>query len=365
MKTKCLQALLLAVICTFLASCCPGRCFKGMDVDRDGVPCADNCPQVYNPEQADYDDDGIGDVCDNCPYISNRGQEDEDCDGIGNPCEDYEITSETDYPSTVRPGEPFWDKICITNNSDAAITTVKPDCYNITTRWRNLGDKKPVVTRCRYKAYGIPTDLVTLDSGEDFCVWCDLSQTVAPSLLTSGNSYKIDYWYSNWLQDRAYDFLNEECTIAPEPCYPHIWIGWMKSHPERIVRVVGTSVAQKAADISFDSARWVTEWAEIKGPPISAQISNIEDHDVRDVVPSTILLNGTVKIIPGSERVSGGVLTVEFNGSEAIRSLGTVVPGTVYPTVQGRFKKGDDVFSGQGRVEIISRKAEPESHASN
>jgi hypothetical protein len=95
------------------------------------------------------------------------------------------------------------------------------------------------------------------------------------------------------------------------------------------------------------------------------EISKIEDHDVCDVVPSTILLNGTVKIIPGSERISGGVLTVELKVSEAIQSLGTAVPGSAYPMVQGRFKKGDDVFSGQGRVEIISIKTQPESQTSN
>ncbi|MBP6054937.1 MAG: T9SS type A sorting domain-containing protein [Cytophagaceae bacterium] len=35
------------------------------DVDKDGVPDdADNCPKNYNPDQADADKDGIGDVCD-------------------------------------------------------------------------------------------------------------------------------------------------------------------------------------------------------------------------------------------------------------------------------------------------------------
>jgi len=89
--------------------------------------CADNCPDVENPDQEDIDDDGIGDACDvcpadpdndsdedgvctlicigdgcveapcegeddedcedNCPDVSNPDQLDSDLDGIGDACE--------------------------------------------------------------------------------------------------------------------------------------------------------------------------------------------------------------------------------------------------------------------------------------
>ncbi len=36
-----------------------------VDTDSDGIPDAeDNCPSIYNPDQADFDSDGLGDVCD-------------------------------------------------------------------------------------------------------------------------------------------------------------------------------------------------------------------------------------------------------------------------------------------------------------
>jgi parallel beta-helix repeat protein/YD repeat-containing protein len=70
------------------------------DTDNDGVAnSADNCPNVYNPDQADMDGDGIGDVCDsdldgdgiandvdNCPTVPNPGQEDAYGYGFGDAC---------------------------------------------------------------------------------------------------------------------------------------------------------------------------------------------------------------------------------------------------------------------------------------
>ena len=82
-------------------------CYDSSDLDGDGIGnSCDNCPEAYNPEQGDYDNDGIGDVCsldddsdtvldidDNCPFVGNPGQEDGDEDGVGDVCdtcpEDY------------------------------------------------------------------------------------------------------------------------------------------------------------------------------------------------------------------------------------------------------------------------------------
>uniref|UniRef100_A0A7N9AUD5 Thrombospondin 1b n=1 Tax=Mastacembelus armatus TaxID=205130 RepID=A0A7N9AUD5_9TELE len=57
------------------------------DDDNDDIPDdRDNCPFVYNPRQYDYDHDDVGDRCDNCPYNSNPDQTDTDNNGEGDAC---------------------------------------------------------------------------------------------------------------------------------------------------------------------------------------------------------------------------------------------------------------------------------------
>ncbi len=59
-----------------------------LDSDGDAIVNADdNCPDAYNPDQADYDNDGVGDMCDNCPTVPNWYQADADGDGFGDLCD--------------------------------------------------------------------------------------------------------------------------------------------------------------------------------------------------------------------------------------------------------------------------------------
>src|SRR5690606_20685648 len=49
--------------------------------------CLDNCPLVFNPDQGDFDGDGVGDACDNCIWTYNPDQSDTKGDELGDACQ--------------------------------------------------------------------------------------------------------------------------------------------------------------------------------------------------------------------------------------------------------------------------------------
>lgn len=64
--------------------------------DSVGDVC-DNCPEVQNPHQEDFDEDEVGDACDNCPINPNTDQADSDEDGVGNVCDNCVIPNEAEW----------------------------------------------------------------------------------------------------------------------------------------------------------------------------------------------------------------------------------------------------------------------------
>lgn len=117
------------------------------DADNDGEPdSSDNCPNIANPSQADADNDNIGDICDNdidgdgvansgdnCPTVANSNQADADGDGIGNACDpvnnpdtdrDGIVDAEDNCPGVANPDQADTDN---DNIGDACDTVTNPN----------------------------------------------------------------------------------------------------------------------------------------------------------------------------------------------------------------------------------------------
>lgn len=66
--------------------------------------CDDNCPGVFNPTQADADGDGIADACDNCPNAANPSQTNSDGDTLGDACDNCPTIDNEDQTDTDNDG---------------------------------------------------------------------------------------------------------------------------------------------------------------------------------------------------------------------------------------------------------------------
>jgi hypothetical protein len=197
-----------------------------IDSDNDGVlDWADNCPNVANTDQADFDDDGIGDACeededndnvpdeaDNCPSVANPDQGNLDGDSEGDACDsdrdgDGSLNEQDCGPddATVYPNGP---EICdgIDNNCDDAIDGENAQgCRNHYVD----EDKDGVGALATARCLCAPSDTHTTEFGGD----CDDSNsTISPWAIESCND--ADDNCNNLVDDGCDDDKDGWCDSA-------------------------------------------------------------------------------------------------------------------------------------------------------
>ncbi len=125
--------------------------WKDTDPDNDGVKNGDNCPDKYNPNQQNSDNDNIGDACDNCIHVTNQDQRDTDGDGIGDACDDDDdnddvLDKDDNCPLNHNPNQEDTDGDGIGDVCDSVDNNAKPN-LRLSGLIVKVGDKT-------YKEYG-------------------------------------------------------------------------------------------------------------------------------------------------------------------------------------------------------------------
>lgn len=184
---------------------------SGLDGDGDGVDDAlDNCPAIYNPNQADLDQDYLGDVCDpdldgdgvlngldcnpNDPTVHPGANErcgnlvDDDCDGGTDEenawdCTDYFVDGDGDGAGTTSSGR------CLCAPDSVNSVKVAGDCDDANAAISPLA---PEVCDDTDNNCNLLTDEGCDDDGDG---WCDADMTVVgtPAVCPHGGGDCYDY----------------------------------------------------------------------------------------------------------------------------------------------------------------------------
>ena len=338
------------------------------DCDGDGVADIafagfrgpDNCRFTRNADQADSDNDGVGDACDNCPSVANTDQasDPENPNGVGLACRtERQITLESKAPPVVLPGEPVPVTVSVTFTcTTGTCLTFCPSVYNLDFIITDSEGQELEQTRIWEGPPVHTTNDARVTTGTTTCsVDVDLSEFY---VFEPNTTYTVEAIYHNHAKATVGNYIT----------------GYIVTQPQTIT--VGQTVTTLDATLAVrPEALGITFTSTPIPSTLHGVLCNIPGHLVTEVDRGTVRLNGS--LVPLSSRLllvapdgcTGRALDFEFDMAAVIASVqaqaghpltigtgetlklaGRLVSGTAFTAV---FSAGDSVLIDKGPVDLI------------
>ena len=322
-------------------------------------------PNVFNANQADFDGDGLGDLCDPSPigaaFTETNGQPDPKV-----------VTTDTTVTAIPNNGPIFVTATVIFQRVDQdgdrvpdKYFAVHPDAFNVFLDVVNTpsGGGTPVVLHvnriAEAPALHIPNSLIEIPGGAGtpcppgttqvatgqaapFNTACQASTVIE---LTDGRTgfvagtLAITPTYFNFIKDPEYNAVATPenptvCTTEAQGCFSPVWMG-VAPGPTQVVTVTGgTAPAELTAQGSVSPPTWDLRW-DTQGATgfVDLYVGNLTGVcpagatcAADKIVGSQVLLNGTVvpsssDVLPSFTGFTGSVLHLRYPQATAMASL--------------------------------------------